>query len=102
MFGLVAATLGKEVIPVSIVTLGSFLPCIILSGFFWPVSAVVWWLRPVSLAMPQTMAMEAMKAILTRGWSVDAWEVQLGFVSTIAWVVGYFLLGLYLFVRCFS
>jgi ABC-2 type transport system permease protein len=46
-------------------------PSILLSGVFWPIEAVPTLLRPVSYFIPLTYAVEGMRSVMIRGWSVD-------------------------------
>lgn len=46
-------------------------PSLLLSGVFWPLEAVPALLRPVSRFVPLTYAVEALRSVMIRGWSVD-------------------------------
>lgn len=52
-------------------------PSILLSGVFWPIEAVPTLLRPVSYFIPLTYAVEGMRSVMIRGWSVDGIWLQL-------------------------
>jgi len=52
-------------------------PSILLSGVFWPIEAVPTLLRPVSYFIPLTYAVEGMRSVMIRGWSVDGIWFQL-------------------------
>jgi ABC-2 type transport system permease protein len=52
-------------------------PSILLSGVFWPIEAVPTLLRPVSYFIPLTYAVEGLRSVMIRGWSVDGIWVQL-------------------------
>ncbi|HXY87467.1 MAG TPA: ABC transporter permease [Candidatus Acidoferrales bacterium] len=47
------------------------LPTFLLSGIFWPIESIPVWLRPVSYIFPPTYAVEAMRAVILRGWGLD-------------------------------
>ena len=47
------------------------LPAFLLSGIFWPIESIPAWLRPVSYIFPPTYAVEAMRAVILRGWGLD-------------------------------
>lgn len=102
MYGLLISAVCPDEVSGAIITMGSLLPTILMSGIFWPVSSIAWWLYPVSLLLPQTIAMDSIRAILARGWSIDAWDVQLGFATTTGWTVLYLLLAAYLFAKFIS
>ena len=52
-------------------------PSILLSGVFWPIEAVPTLLRPVSYFIPLTYAVEGMRSVMIRGWSVDGIWLEL-------------------------
>ncbi len=52
-------------------------PSILLSGVFWPLEAVPTLLRPVSYFIPLTYAVEGLRSVMIRGWSIDGIWVQL-------------------------
>lgn len=52
-------------------------PSILLSGVFWPIEAVPTLLRPVSYFIPLTYAVDGMRSVMIRGWSVDGIWLQL-------------------------
>jgi ABC-2 type transport system permease protein len=47
------------------------LPTFLLSGIFWPTEPIPAWLRPVSYILPPTYTVEAMRAVILRGWGLD-------------------------------
>jgi ABC-2 type transport system permease protein len=52
-------------------------PSILLSGVFWPIEAVPTLLRPVSYFIPLTYAVEGLRSVMIRGWSVGGIWLQL-------------------------
>ena len=52
-------------------------PSILLSGVFWPLEAVPTLLQPVSYFIPLTYAVEGLRSVMIRGWSVDGIWLQL-------------------------
>lgn len=86
--------------------LGSFYPTLLLSGVIWPIEGMPMYLRYVnlvvsylflnnspfryiSLCLPLTMATTSLRSILTRGWSFMEFDVYMGFISTILWILGF-------------
>jgi ABC-2 type transport system permease protein len=59
-------------------------PSILLSGVFWPLEAVPTLLRPVSYFIPLTYAVEGMRSVMIRGWSVDGIWLQLLILTAFA------------------
>lgn len=47
------------------------LPAFLLSGVFWPIQAIPYWLRPFSFLVPPTYAVEACRAVMLKGWGLD-------------------------------
>ena len=47
------------------------MPGFLLSGVFWPLEAVPAWLRPASLLVPPSYAIEATRSVMLRGWGLD-------------------------------
>jgi ABC-2 type transport system permease protein len=45
-------------------------PSILLSGVFWPIEAVPELIRPASSFIPLTYAVDAMRSVMIRGWSI--------------------------------
>ena len=65
-----------------------FLPIIIMPGFllsgvFWPLEAMPNWLLPISRMVPVTYAVEGLRSVMLRGWTIgEIWldiTVLLGF-----------------------
>lgn len=47
------------------------LPAFLLSGVFWPIQAIPYWLRPFSYLVPPTYAVEACRAVMLKGFGPD-------------------------------
>jgi ABC-2 type transport system permease protein len=47
------------------------MPGFLLSGVFWPLEAIPAWLRPASLLVPPSYAIEATRSVMLRGWGLD-------------------------------
>lgn len=59
----------------------------LFSGVIWPVEGMPTVLRYISQGLPLTMATTSLRSMLTRGWGLDEYNVYMGFVSTIIWIV---------------
>jgi len=59
-------------------------PSILLSGVFWPMEAVPTLLRPVSYFIPLTYAVEGMRSVMIRGWSIDGIWLELLILAAFA------------------
>lgn len=93
--GLLISSLCRTQQDATQIALGIFYPNMILSGILWPLEAMPRVLRYISYILPQTLACEAMRSILMRGWGLDHPVVLMGFGVTLAWIlVVYFLFKL--------
>ena len=91
-FGLIISAICREENTAVMMLVGTFYINLILAGIIWPIEAMPRWLRMFSYIQPQTLPVEALRNILSRGWSLDQQAVQLGFLVTIGWLL-VFLLG---------
>lgn len=48
--------------------------------------------RYVAYSLPQTFACEAMRGILLRGWGITYMPVYRGFLVTLAWIIGTYII----------
>ncbi|XP_040579310.1 ABC transporter G family member 20 [Lepeophtheirus salmonis] len=85
-FGLVISSMCNTEQDAIQVALGSFYPILLLSGIIWPLEGMPRELKYVSYALPQTLACEAMRGVLSRGWNLEWTQVSQGFLVTIAWI----------------
>lgn len=53
------------------------LPVFLLGGVFWPVEGIPVWMRPLSYAIPPSYAVNALRAVMLRGWGIDKIWVEL-------------------------
>lgn len=99
MYGLFISSLFPDEVSAAIVTMGSFLPTLMISGIMWPIKSISIYLHYISLFLPQTLAMHSIRSVLSRGWGLEKTEVWLGFWSSGAWATIYLLLAAFLFSR---
>ena len=59
-------------------SIGSFYPCLLLSGILWPLEGMPYWLQTVARLLPNTLACQAMRDIMLRGWDIVQQDVYLG------------------------
>ena len=62
-------------------------PSILLSGVFWPLEAVPLVIRPISYFIPLTYAVDGLRSVMIRGWSVDGIWLQLAVLVAFAVVM---------------
>jgi len=85
-FGLMISAICEEENSATMLALGSFYPNLLLSGTVWPTQAMPQFIRYFSYLLPQTIPIEAMRYILSRGWDPSYGIVALGFGVTIIWI----------------
>lgn len=84
-FGLMISAMTKEETSATMLALGSFYPNLLLSGTVWPTQAMPDAMRYFAYSLPQTIPIESLRYILSRGWDITYPEVATGFAVTIAW-----------------
>lgn len=67
-------------------SIGSFYPNLLLSGILWPLEGMPPALQYVAKFLPNTLACQAMRDIMLRGWSIERPEVYFGLISTSIWI----------------
>lgn len=91
-FGLLVSAVAPDENTATMLALGSFYPNLLLSGTVWPTEAMSHSVRYFSYLLPQTLPIESMRFMISRGWGPERLEVQLGFLVTLVWI-GIFLLA---------
>lgn len=84
-FGLMISAMTKEETSATMLALGSFYPNLLLSGTVWPTQAMPDGMRYFAYCLPQTLPIESLRYILSRGWDITYPEVATGFAVTIGW-----------------
>lgn len=96
-FGLMISAMTKEETSATMLALGSFYPNLLLSGTVWPTQAMPDAMRYFSYCLPQTLPIESLRYILSRGWDVTYPEVATGFAVTIGWTVFFLIAAVVIF-----
>ena len=96
-YGLMISAICKEENSATMLALGSFYPNLLLSGTVWPVQAMPTAMRYVSYLLPQTIPIESMRYILSRGWDPSYPEVAAGFGITIGWTIFFLIFAVIVF-----
>ncbi|CAG7829425.1 unnamed protein product [Allacma fusca] len=92
-FGFLISTVCNEERNAIQLALGSFYPNLLLSGVVWPIESMPKILRDISYVLPETLACESMRSMLTRGWGISHPAVWPGFLSSIIWSVVFWILA---------
>ncbi|KJE94008.1 hypothetical protein CAOG_04710 [Capsaspora owczarzaki ATCC 30864] len=93
-FGLLISSVSKDEATAVQLALSSFYPVLLLSGVLWPVEAIPTGLNYISFILPTRWASDAMRSLMSRGWSLDHVDVWAGFVATIVCIVVLMILAL--------
>lgn len=96
-FGLMISAMTKEETSATMLALGSFYPNLLLSGTVWPTQAMPDAMRYFAYCLPQTLPIESLRYILSRGWDISYTEVATGFAVTIAWTTFFLILAVIIF-----
>lgn len=96
-FGLMISAMTKEETSATMLALGSFYPNLLLSGTVWPTQAMPDAMRYFAYTLPQTLPIESLRYILSRGWDISYSEVALGFGVTWAWTFFFLVLAVVIF-----
>lgn len=99
MFGLFISSLCADEVSAAMLGMGSFFPTIMLGGIFWPIQSMPDWMASLASFLPQTLPVESMRFILSRGWGVEYFEVVLGFIATWGWIVIYLIAAAFIFKK---
>uniref|UniRef100_A0A6G1S9A6 ABC transporter G family member 23 n=1 Tax=Aceria tosichella TaxID=561515 RepID=A0A6G1S9A6_9ACAR len=96
-FGLMISAMTKEETSATMLALGSFYPNLLLSGTVWPTQAMPDAMRYFAYCLPQTLPIESLRYILSRGWDITHAEVATGFAVTIAWTTFFLIVAVVVF-----
>lgn len=58
-----------------------------MSGIIWPLEAIPLYMRWLSIIQPSTLPVESLRGIISRGFGIFHYEVWIGFVVTICWLL---------------
>nr|CAD7409531.1 unnamed protein product [Timema cristinae] len=86
-FGFLMSSLCDEIRTANYFSLGIFYPYLLTSGIMWPVEAMPTVLRYISYTMPGTLAIESLRNLIMKDWTLLHPQVFGGFLSSIAYIV---------------
>ena len=96
-YGLMISSICREENTATMLALGSFYPNLLLSSTVWPTQAMPEAVRWFSYFLPQTIAVESMRYIMTRGWDAAHTQVLAGFGVTFGWTVFFLVAAVLIF-----
>ena len=100
-FGLMISAICSDIVYAAMFTICLFFISIILGGVFWPIENMPSYLRYCSNLMPSTLPIQSMRSILYRKWSLNYFEVYIGFTVTYVWFAFFVIIALIFLRRSF-
>jgi ABC-type multidrug transport system permease subunit len=85
--GLVVSAFSENESQALAMAMASFLPVSIISGIFWPVESMPRFMKPISYFGPQTLALDAMRYVISRGWDLSKTAVMYGVITPLVWFI---------------
>lgn len=85
-FGFVVACSCDTERSATYLSLGSFLPIVMLCGIIWPIEAMDKYLKWCSVFLPLTKATESLRSVIARGWTLGNPVVYNGLISLMVWI----------------
>nr|CAD7205275.1 unnamed protein product [Timema douglasi] len=86
-FGFLMSSLCEEIRTANYFSLGIFYPYLLTSGIMWPLEAMPTVLRYISYTMPGTLAIQSLRNLIMKDWTLLHPQVFSGFLSSIAYIV---------------
>lgn len=66
-------------------------------GFIWPIQGARYFVKYTNKFVPITLAIEALRGITMRGWSLDHSVVYMGFISMFVWALIFYVISYILY-----
>lgn len=67
------------------------------SGFIWPTQGARYFVKYTNKYVPVTLAIEALRGITMRGWSINHTTVYMGFISMLIWALIFYVISYILY-----
>ena len=87
VFGLMVSAVCHDELYANLLAIGTFFPSVIVGGLFWPLESMPNALRYFSYLLPSTLAIESERCIMLRGWNFEYFQVTIGFIVTVFWLI---------------
>ena len=97
-FGSMVAILCEDLLYATMMNMSTFFIGLMIGGVFWPIENIPQVLQFLGQFLPNTLPIQSMRYILYRKWSLDYYEVYMGFVVTYVWFA-FFLITALIFLR---
>ncbi|CAH4035289.1 ABC transporter G family member 20-like [Pieris brassicae] len=86
-YGFLLSVLCSSFTVAFFVATGSFYPMILLCGILWPLEGMPWALKQVALMLPFTLPSRSLRDLMERGSGITDYNVYIGFLISIGWIV---------------
>jgi huntingtin len=96
-YGLLISAFCDEENSAVMVALGSFYPNLMLCGVIWPVEGMPKVLQYISKVLPQTYAVEGLRALMLRAWDFSYEIVWMSYLVTTSWMLFFLILAAIIF-----
>ncbi|XP_054165931.1 ABC transporter G family member 23-like [Oppia nitens] len=96
-FGLLISAICPNAISAILLTSGTVIPGVFLSGITWPIEAMPRPLAMLSKALPLTLPIESMRCIISRGTNVFSLKVLIGFIISCGYSLLITLFAIFIF-----
>ena len=97
--GIFFASICKEIAMASTLSIGCLIISFFISGSMWPLESQPKYLKLLNYYEPTTLAVEAYRSIMYRGWDFSHRTIWMGTLINGAWSIVICLLGFCLFYR---
>lgn len=90
VFGLVMASVAKNVETVEPMSRAATMPMLFLGGVFFPIESMPAWLQPISRALPLTYMSDALRQVISEGASL--YTIRIDLLVLLVWgIIGFFI-----------
>lgn len=97
--GLLISAIFDDFIPAFICVAGTIFPTWILSGIFWPRLSINSYLQHFAYMWPLRLPAESMFHVVSRGWGLEHFEVVIGYISSVAFILIYLVPAIFIFKK---
>ncbi|KAI2474063.1 ATP binding cassette (ABC) protein subfamily G member, 20-like [Diabrotica virgifera virgifera] len=95
-YGFFISVISTDHTMANVVLTGLYLPVNLLSGWMWPVEGMVYGLRILARIFPLTIAIESLRNVLKKGWTIQYLGVIDGFLIGGAWTIFFGAVSVYI------
>ncbi|XP_056637728.1 uncharacterized protein LOC130445863 [Diorhabda sublineata] len=98
-YGFFVSVISRDHTMANVVLMGLYLPVNILSGWMWPIEGMVNGLQILARCFPFVTAIDSLRNILKKGWSLGNFAVLNGFLMGALWTFLFGVISVYIISR---